>query len=86
MFRSPAAGQREEKDSGAVMTHVRRWWRRGRLVWSEPRRPPWLKVNPRATGIDDELQPGETTMGMEAREFLAEPEPGELGEDGQAAG
>jgi hypothetical protein len=52
------------------MGRIRRWWRRGRLVWSEPARPPWLKVNPGARGTDGGLQPGETTMGMDAQEFL----------------
>jgi hypothetical protein len=40
------------------------------VVWSEPARPPWLKVNPEGRGTDDSLQPGETTMGMDAQEFL----------------
>ena len=53
----------------------RRWWRHGRVVWSEPRRPRWLKVNPKASGSDDELQPGDTTLALEAMEFLEEPEP-----------
>jgi hypothetical protein len=61
---------------------VRRWWRRGRLVWSEPARPRWLKINPRASGHTDGLQPGDTTLGMDAVKFLEEPEPGEADREG----
>ena len=64
------------------MRHVRRWWRGGRLVWSEPARPRWLKVNPRASGHTDEQQPGDLTMAMDALEFLEEPKPGEADQEG----
>jgi hypothetical protein len=64
------------------MRKVRRWWRGGRLVWSEPARPRWLKVNPRGSGHTDELQPGDLTMAMDALEFLKEPEPGEADQEG----
>jgi hypothetical protein len=61
---------------------VRRWWRRGRLVWSEPARPRWLKINPRASGHTDGLQPGDTTLAMDAPKFLEEPEAGEPDQEG----
>jgi hypothetical protein len=47
------------------------------VVWSEPARPRWLKVNPEAHAADDGLQPGETTLAVQAREFLGRPEPGD---------
>jgi hypothetical protein len=56
------------------MGKVRRWFNKRRQeVWAEPQLPPFVKVNPMAAAIpDDAIQPGDITMGIMAREFLAE--------------
>ncbi len=53
--------------------------RRKKVVWSEPKPPPWLKTNPNAApGPAGDLQPGEMSMGATAEEFLQMPD-----EDGE---
>ena len=57
------------------MVRIRRWVvgqrKRKRVVWSEPKLPPYVKFNPDAdTGIGDSIQPGDLSMGAVAREFL----------------
>jgi hypothetical protein len=54
---------------------VRQWFgRRQQVVWAEPELPPFIKINPMAVGSTDDLQPGDTTMAIMAREFLALPD------------
>jgi hypothetical protein len=56
------------------MVRIRRWvtGRRGKIVWSEPQLPPWIKINPNATppGPNEGLQPGDLSMAAAAVEFL----------------
>jgi hypothetical protein len=56
------------------MVRIRRWvtGRRGKIVWSEPKLPPWIKINPNATppGPNEGLQPGDLSMAAAAVEFL----------------
>jgi hypothetical protein len=56
------------------MVRIRRWvvGRRKRVVWSEPQMPPYVKINPDASGPgpDEGLQPGDISMGKAAEEFL----------------
>ena len=56
------------------MVRIRRWVvrRRGKVVWSEPALPPYVKINPNGSnpGPDDGLQPGDLSMAMAAIEFL----------------
>jgi hypothetical protein len=58
------------------MVRMRRWFGKGRkLVWSEPKLPPFVKINPHATvDPDAPLQPGDITMGALAQQFLDFPE------------
>jgi len=61
------------------MVRIRRWvvGRRKKVVWTEPKLPPYVKFNPDAvTGIGDTIQPGDLSMGAVAQEFL-------LAEDGE---
>jgi len=62
------------------MVRIRRWvvGRRKKVVWSEPKLPPYVKFNPDSvTGIGDTIQPGDLSMGMAAQEFLLAEEDGE---------
>ncbi len=55
------------------MVRIRRWvvGKRKKVVWSEPKLPPYVKINPdAATGIGDTIQPGDLSMGAAAQEFL----------------
>ena len=55
------------------MVRIRRWvaGQRKKVVWSEPKLPPYVKINPdsrlRHRGG---LQPGDMSMGAAAQEFL----------------
>jgi hypothetical protein len=57
------------------MVRIRRWvtGKRGRIVWSEPKLPPWIKINPNGTppGPHEGLQPGDISMAAAAVEFLS---------------
>jgi hypothetical protein len=56
------------------MVRIRRWvtGKRGKVVWSEPKLPPWIKINPNGTppGPHEGLQPGDLSMAAAAVEFL----------------
>ena len=55
------------------MVRITRWvtGKRKKVVWSEPKLPPYVKVNPDSPpGMGQELQPGDLSMGMAAEEFL----------------
>ncbi len=55
------------------MKKIRRWFDdRRRVVWTEPKLPPYVKINPDAADPDPDmgLQPGELSMGMVAHDFL----------------
>jgi hypothetical protein len=56
------------------MFKVRRWVvrKRGKIVWSEPALPPFVKINPNGTppGPHEGLQPGDLSMAAAAVEFL----------------
>jgi hypothetical protein len=55
------------------MVRIRRWRnKRGKVVWSEPGLPPWVKMNPKGVshGPSGHLQPGDISMGAAALEFL----------------
>ena len=57
------------------MLRIRQWFgKRHQVVWAEPELPPFIKINPMAVGSTDDLQPGDTTMAIMAREFLALPD------------
>jgi hypothetical protein len=58
------------------MLRIKRWFgSRRQLLWSEPKLPPFVKVNPNGTSDPaTPLQPGDITMGAIAREFLDVPE------------
>jgi hypothetical protein len=58
------------------MLRVRRWFgRRRQVIWSEPKLPPFVKINPSAVANPaGTLQPGDITMGAMAQEFLDIPE------------
>jgi hypothetical protein len=58
------------------MLRIRQWFgKRRQVIWAEPELPPFIKINPMAaTTATDTLQPGDITMGMMAREFLALPD------------
>jgi hypothetical protein len=62
------------------MLRIRRWFgRRRQVVWAEPELPPFVKVNPMAAETPaDTIQPGDITMGLMAREFLADDEEEDL--------
>ncbi len=56
------------------MVRIRRWvtGKRGKVVWSEPQLPPFVKINPDSPpGLGEGLQPGDLSMGAVAKEFLA---------------
>jgi hypothetical protein len=57
------------------MLRIRQWFgKRREVIWAEPELPPFIKVNPMAAGVPyGDLQPGDTTMAVMAREFLALP-------------
>jgi hypothetical protein len=55
------------------MLRIKRWIDgRRRVVWSEPKLPPYVKFNPNATDPDPDegIQPGDLSMGPIAEEFL----------------
>ena len=55
------------------MVRITRWvtGKRKKVVWSEPKLPPYVKINPESPpGMGQELQPGDLSMGMAAEEFL----------------
>jgi hypothetical protein len=55
------------------MIRIKRWvvGRHRKVVWSEPRLPPYVKINPNSPpGLGDSLQPGDMSMGAVAEEFL----------------
>jgi len=55
------------------MVRIKRWvtGKRKQVVWSEPKLPPFVKINPASPpGMGQELQPGDLSMGMAAEEFL----------------
>jgi hypothetical protein len=58
------------------MLKIRRWFgKRRQVIWSEPKLPPFVKINPNAVadpGVT--LQPGDITMGAIAQKFLDIPE------------
>jgi hypothetical protein len=58
------------------MLRIRQWFgKRREVVWAEPELPPFVKINPMAAGQPyGDLQPGDTTMAIMAREFLALPD------------
>jgi hypothetical protein len=66
------------------MVRVRRWVlrKRGKVIWSEPTLPPWVKINPNAAppGPNEGLQPGDLSMAAVAEEFLGMDEDEELAE------
>jgi hypothetical protein len=69
------------------MFRIRRWviGKNKRVVWSEPRLPPYVKINPEATppGPDEVvLQPGDLSMAQAAQEFLMSDEGEEEEEPG----
>jgi hypothetical protein len=57
------------------MLRIRRWitGKGKHVVWSEPKLPPYVKINPDAVapGPHDNYQPGDLSMGIAAAEFLA---------------
>ena len=61
------------------MRGIRRWINaRRKVVWSEPKLPPYVKINPGAEpGLADAVQPGDISMGAIARDFLETLEPEE---------
>jgi hypothetical protein len=62
------------------MVRIKRWvmGKRKKVVWSEPQLPPFVKINPDSPpGLGEGLQPGDISMGVAAREFLATEEEGE---------
>jgi hypothetical protein len=59
------------------MIRIRRWvtGQRKKVVWSEPKLPPYVKINPDSPpGSGDGLQPGDMSMGAMAEEFLMQDE------------
>ena len=63
------------------MVRIRRWvvGKRKKVVWSEPQLPPYVKINPDAAppGPDENIQPGDLSMGLAAQEFLMSEDEGE---------
>lgn len=59
------------------MTRIRRWINsKRRVVWSEPKLPPYVKINPDAIPDPEiELQPGDLSMRAVTEEFLNTEEP-----------
>jgi hypothetical protein len=71
------------------MVRIRRWvGRRGKVVWSEPKLPPWIKINPNGTppGPHEGLQPGDISMAAAAVEFLSADEGEEYLEEEEVGG
>ena len=65
------------------MVRIRRWvvGKRKKVIWSEPKLPPYVKINPESPpGLGEGLQPGDMSMGMAAEEFLKMPEDEDEGE------
>jgi hypothetical protein len=59
------------------MVRIRRWvvGKRKKVIWSEPKLPPFIKINPESPpGLGEGLQPGDLSMGAAAEEFLNLPE------------
>jgi hypothetical protein len=58
------------------MVRIRQWFgKRRQVIWSEPKLPPFVKINPNAApGPADTVQPGDITMGAIALTFLDTPE------------
>lgn len=57
------------------MLRIRQWLgKRQQVIWAEPELPSFIKINPMAVGGTDDLQPGDTTMAIMAREFLDLPD------------
>jgi len=55
--------------------------KRKEVIWSEPRLPPFIKINPESPpGLGEGLQPGDLSMGVAAEEFLRMPEDEDEGE------
>jgi hypothetical protein len=54
------------------MVRIRRWVnRRRQVVWTEPKVPKFVKINPGSPpGAAEGLQPGDITMALEVEEFL----------------
>ena len=49
--------------------------KRKKVIWSEPKLPPFVKINPDSPpGLAEGLQPGDLSMGAAAEEFLEMPE------------
>ena len=73
------AGSHRNMRSHRDMLRIRQWFgKRRQVVWAEPELPPFIKVNPMAAGPSDGLQPGDITMAIMAREFLALPDEDEV--------
>jgi len=56
------------------MLRIKRWLdSRRRIVWSEPKLPPYVKFNPHASDPDPAvgIQPGDISMFAITEEFLA---------------
>jgi hypothetical protein len=65
------------------MIKIRRWvvGRRKKIVWSEPKLPPYVKFNPDGVhSTRDTLQPGDISMGAVVKEFLSTDEDEDEGE------
>ena len=65
------------------MVRIRRWvvGTRKKVIWSEPKLPPFIKINPDSPpGLAEGLQPGDLSMGAAAEEFLKLPEDEDEGE------
>ena len=65
------------------MVRIRRWvvGKRKKVIWSGPKRPPFIKINPESPpGLGEGLQPGDLSMGVAAEEFLNMPEDEDEGE------
>ena len=59
------------------MVRIRRWvmGKRKKVIWSEPKLPPFIKINPDSPpGIVEGIQPGDLSMGAAAEEFLKLPD------------
>jgi hypothetical protein len=59
------------------MIRIRRWvtGQRKKVVWSEPKLPPYVKINPESPpGSGEGLQPGDMSLGAMAEEFLMQDE------------
>ena len=65
------------------MVRIRRWvvGKRKKVIWSEPKLPPFIKINPDSPpGLVEGLQPGDLSMGVAAEEVLKLPEDEDEGE------